>query len=188
MLTVPVTSNMFRLLALTQHKTEMPSTSTSLSLITVVSLKLTKLCDRPQASSQHDSLQLALIKRAGPAPMTFHPLYNVTGDIISLLRPTAARKQNLGMLMEINTLDCRNACCAIMPRRIPCAMTFGAVWSAAEGPKYGTGRKGKWHAATLLATPATQHARVKGKKEISDGAESMRQSLLFFKASCSETL
>jgi hypothetical protein len=33
--------------------------------------------------------------------MTALLLHNVTGDIITLLRPTAAGKQNMGMVMEI---------------------------------------------------------------------------------------
>ena len=108
----------------------------------VVSLELTKLCDRPQASSQHDSLQLALIRRAGPAPMTpAHPLYNVTCDIISFAVADSGAKAEYGYVNgDHYMLSCRNACCAIIlvSRRIP---VCGLVQSAAEASKIRDGKK-----------------------------------------------
>lgn len=97
LLTVPITSNMFRLFALlTQNKTRI--TNTSLSLIAVVSLKLTKLCDRPQAFRNMTACSSPLIRRAGPAPMTSnpHPLYSVTCDIISFAAADGGAKAEHG--------------------------------------------------------------------------------------------
>ena len=123
------------------------------------SLKLTKLCDRPQAS-RYDSLQVGLIRRANPAPMTAFTVYNVAGD--SITRCGRRRRENKIWTCRRRsfTLNCRYACCAILLvlRRIPCCHSDTTDLSVAE--RSSQIRDGNEACRNPASTPATP----KGKK------------------------